>query len=128
MLLPENDEVSLEVLKKIEKLVYDGATIIGRKPSRSNSLKNYPQCDNEVTFIADRIWGKCNGKTILSNKFGKGTVYWGKSVKQVLDELNIPPDLEVKGIDDLDRHIDYIHKKTATEDIYFFTIVRLKNN
>ncbi|HSU49898.1 MAG TPA: glycosyl hydrolase, partial [Segetibacter sp.] len=109
------------VLKKLEKLVFEGATIIGRKPSRTNSLKNYPQCDDEVKSIADKIWGKCDGKTILSNKYGKGTIYWGESVKEVLDELNIPPDVEVKGINNSDKHIDYIHRKTESQDVYFLS-------
>lgn len=119
MLLPDRDDMAAEVLKSLEKLIADGAIVIGRKPIRSNSLKNYPQCDNEVMALADKIWGKCDGKTALSNKYGKGTVHWGKSVKQVLDELKITPDFEVKGIDNSDRHIDYIHQKTEEEDIYF---------
>ncbi len=119
MLLPDRVDISIEVLQTLEKLIYNGAIIIGRKPLRSNSLKNYPQCDKEVMAIADRIWGKIDGKTVLSNKYGKGTVHWGKSVKQVLDELNIPPDFEVKGVNNSDRRIDYIHQKTKSQDIYF---------
>jgi len=119
MLLPDREDISLEVLKSLEKLVYQGAIVIGRKPLRSNSIKNYPQCDTEVRALADKIWGKCDGQTVLANSYGKGTVHWGKSVKQVLDELAIPPDFEVKGIDNSDRHIDYIHRKTENEDIYF---------
>ncbi|KKK89421.1 hypothetical protein LCGC14_2733260, partial [marine sediment metagenome] len=56
---------------------------------------------------------------ILSNNYGKGTVYWGKTVKQVLEELNIPPDFEVKGMDKVHHHINYIHRRSETEDIYF---------
>jgi len=119
MLLPDRDDISLDVLKSLEKLVYDGAVIIGRRPERTTSLKNYPDCDREVKAIADKLWGECDGREILSNSYGKGMVYWGKSVKEVLEELNIPPDFEVKGIDNSDRHIDYIHRQTETEDIYF---------
>lgn len=119
MLLPDRDDIALEVLKRLEKLVYDGAVVIGRRPVRTTSLKNYPDCDLEVKTIADKLWGKCDGETVFSNKYGKGTVYWGKSVKEVLEELNIPPDFEVIGIDNSDMHIDYIHRKTETEDIYF---------
>jgi len=121
MLLPDRDDISLEVLKCLEKLVHDGATIIGRRPERTASLKNYPDCDREVKTIADKLWGKCDGEKIFLNNYGKGTVYWGKSAKQVLKELNVPPDFEVKGIDNSDRHIDYIHRRTETEDIYFVT-------
>ncbi|KPL11147.1 MAG: hypothetical protein AMS26_20640 [Bacteroides sp. SM23_62] len=119
MLLPDRDDISLEVLKSLEKLVSDGAIVIGRRPERTTSLKNYPDCDTEVKTIADKLWGQCDGVKIFSNNYGKGTVYWGKSVKEVLEELNIPPDFEVKGIDNRDRHIDYIHRRTDTEDIYF---------
>jgi hypothetical protein len=119
MMIPDRKDISLEVLKSLEKLVFDGAVIIGPKPERSTSLKNYPECDTDVKTIADKIWGKCDGKTILSNQYGKGTVYWGKTLQEVLKELKISPDFEVKGIDNCDRQIDYIHRQTATEDIYF---------
>jgi hypothetical protein len=119
MMLPDRNDISLEVLKSLEKLVKEGAVIIGPKPERSTSLKNYPQCDEEVKFLADKIWGKCDGKTILSNQFGQGTVYWGKTVKEVLEELKISPDFEVRGADNCDRRIDYVHRQTKAEDIYF---------
>ena len=119
MMLPDRKDISLEVLKSLERLVDGGAVILGPKPERTTSLKDYPGCDTVVKTIADKIWGKCDGKTVLSNKCGKGTVYWGKSLEQVLKELNIQPDFEVKGINNSDQHIDYIHRQTDTEDIYF---------
>jgi hypothetical protein len=119
MQLPDRDDISLDVLKSLEKLVNNGAVIVGRRPKRTTSLKNYPDCDNEVKTIADKLWGKCDGEKIFSNNYGKGTVYWGKSVKEVLEEMNVQPDFEVKEIDNCDMHIDYIHRQTETEDIYF---------
>jgi len=119
MLLPDRDDISLEVLRSLEKLVSDGAIVIGRKPERTTSLKNYPDCDTEVKELADRLWGACDGEKIFSNSYGEGTVFWGKSVKEVLEELKVPPDFEVKGIDNSHHHIDYIHRQTETEDIYF---------
>jgi hypothetical protein len=119
MLLPDRVDISLEVLKSLEKLVSDGAVVIGPKPERTTSLENYPECDLELKVIADLMWGACDGEKIFSNAHGDGKVYWGKSVKQVLDELHIPPDFEVQGIDNCDNHIDYIHRRTKTEDIYF---------
>ncbi len=121
MLLPDRTDISLEVLKSLEKLVFDGAVVIGPKPERTTSLKNYPDCDREVKEIAGKMWGNCDGEKILSNKYGKGTVYWGKSVKEVLEELNIPPDFEAQGIDNCDFHIDFIHRQTETEELYFIS-------
>ena len=67
MLLPDRVDISLEVLKSLKKLVYDGAVIIGRRPERTTSLKNYPDCDKEVKSIADQLWDKIDGKTVFSN-------------------------------------------------------------
>jgi len=119
MVLPDRDDISLEVLQRLEKLVSDGAVVIGRRPVRTTSLRNYPGCDREVQAISAKLWGNCDGQKIFSNTYGKGTVYCGKSVKQVLAELNVAPDFEVQGTDNQDHHIDYIHRQTETDDIYF---------
>jgi hypothetical protein len=119
MQIPDRVDISLEVLKSLETLVYNGAVVIGTKPDRSTSLKNYPACDDEVKAIADKLWGKADGISILSNNYGKGKVYWGKSVREVLEEMNIPPDFQVEGIANEHFEIDYIHRQTDAEDIYF---------
>jgi len=77
MLLPDRDDISLEVLKSLEEMVSEGAIIIGRRPERTTSLKNYPDCDKEIKALADKLWGECDGKTILSNSYEKGWVNWG---------------------------------------------------
>lgn len=118
-MLPDRKDISLDVLKSLEKLIFNGVVIIGPKPERSTSPKNYPQCDIEVKALADKIWGKCDGKNILSNQYGKGTVVWGKTLEEVLKERKISPDFEVHGIDNVDWKIDYAHHRTATEDSYF---------
>jgi len=119
MMIPDRDDISLDVLKSLEKLIFEGATVLGRKPERSTSLKGFPDCDLEVKTIADKIWGDCDGKTVLSSQYGKGTVYWGKTLEEVLQELKVGPDFAVTGIDNCDRQIDYIHRQTETEEIYF---------
>jgi len=119
MQIPDRIDISFEVLKSLKKLVNDGAIVIGTKPQRSTSLKNYPACDEEVKTIANKLWGKADGQTIFSNNYGLGKVYWGMSVKEVLEEMNIAPDFQVKGIDNKHDEIDYIHRQTETEDIYF---------
>jgi len=119
MLIPDRIDISLEVLKSLEMLVNDGAIVIGTKPERSTSLKGFPACDDEVKVIADKLWGKADGQTIFANTYGKGKVYWGKTVKEVLEEMNLPADFQVKGIKNDHDEIDYIHRQTESEDIYF---------
>lgn len=119
MQIPDRDEISIEVLKKLDTLVNNGAIIIGPKPQIASSLKNYPGCDREVKTIADKMWGNCDGKRIFANKYGKGKIYWGKTVKEVLAELQIAPDMDVTGFNNADGHVDYLHRQTKTEEIYF---------
>lgn len=121
LVLPDRKDISLDVLKRLERLIYNGAVVIGRKPERSTSLKGYPAVDAEISEIADKIWGDCDGEKILSNKYGKGTIYWGKTVQEVLEELAIHPDFEVFGIDNHDMHIDFVHRETEQEDIFFLS-------
>jgi hypothetical protein len=119
LVLPDREDISLGVLKRLEKLIFNGAVVIGKKPERATSLKDYPANDLEVSAIADKIWGDCDGEKILSQRYGKGTVYWGKSVQEVLAELSIPPHLDVTGTDNHDLHIDFVHRKAENEDIFF---------
>ncbi|WP_373496473.1 glycosyl hydrolase [Aquiflexum sp.] len=121
LVLPDREDISLEVLKRLERLIFDGAVVIGRKPERSTSLKGYPAVDAEISEIAEKIWGDCDGKKLLSNKYGKGAIYWGKTVQEVLDELAIPPDFEISGTDNHDLHIDFVHRVTDNEDIFFIS-------
>jgi len=48
MVLPEKDDMPVEVIQKLEGLVRAGATIVGPKPVRTRSLTDYPRCDKTV--------------------------------------------------------------------------------
>lgn len=119
MVLPDRRTISLEVLKKIDALVQAGATIIGPKPERSNSLRGFPECDQEVQKLASKIWGGCDGEKVKSRTHGKGKIIWNMPLDQVLSELNVPRDFIAENIENSDQHIDYIHRATEKEDIYF---------
>ena len=55
LMIPDRKDISVEVLKRLEELVKEGAVIVGPKPEHGTSLKNYPECDNEVKAIAAKI-------------------------------------------------------------------------
>jgi len=118
MVLPETDRMPLPVLKKIRQLVNEGATIAGPRPSIDSGLKNHPACDKEIEKIAAEVWGKCDGKTITENNFGKGKIYWGKPLIEILIAANVKPDLLYAG-NSATTFIDYIHRKENDDDIYF---------
>lgn len=121
LVLPDKTEISLDVLRKIEELVKAGAIVVGRKPDRSNSLKDYPNCDRVIKEIAAKVWGPYDGDKIKENAYGKGKVIWNRSLREVLAEMQIGPDFTVENIQNKDQHIDYIHRRTNNEDYYFIS-------
>jgi hypothetical protein len=46
-----------EVLRSIERLVNDGATLLGEAPTQSPSLQNSPEAAKELTALAEKMWG-----------------------------------------------------------------------
>jgi hypothetical protein len=118
LVLPDKPYLTYDVLKKLSELVAGGATVIGRKPVRSHGLKSWHEHDKKVIELADQLWGDCNGTTVTEHQYKKGKIIWGKSLKQVLQEMNTIPDFDFKGNVE-NKKLDFIHRKTDGEDIYF---------
>jgi len=119
LVLPDRTAISPAALEKIEQLVLAGATIVGPKPVRSNSMKNHPDSDVAVRALGDRIWGDCDGDKVRNHVYGKGRVFWNTPLAEILATMNVEPDFTVDGIDNAGRKVDYIHRTTGDEDIYF---------
>ena len=77
LILPDKKDIPLEVLRKLEKMVSDGATLIGAKPSEVPGLHDFENETRNLRELADKMWGDCNGTTVKVNKYGKGTDYMG---------------------------------------------------
>jgi len=118
LVLPNRNDMNLQVLEKIEKLVRAGATVVGPKPTRSNGLTDYPSHDQKVKLLADLLWGKINDMSVLQNRYGKGKIIWGRSLREILLERGIGPDFYYSGCKD-DTDLDFIHRRTSEVDIYF---------
>jgi len=123
LVLPDQDHANLEVLKKIEELVKQGATIVGRKPSRSHGLNDYAKRDERAKELADVLWGSCDGVKVLENRYGSGKVVWGKSLKQVLADRGMGQDFRFISHSDSTR-LDFIHRRSKGDEIYFVSNTR----
>jgi hypothetical protein len=117
MLTPEK-AIDLNVLRKLEQLVKDGMTLIGPRPTETTGLTGFPKGDQELKALAEKLWGKVDGKTVTENKYGKGRVVWGQNVNEVLAGMNVQPDLQFKG-NHPKTALDYIHRTTIDQEIYF---------
>ena len=115
--LSDHKDMVLPVLKKIEKMVQQGMILVGNPPERSAGLTAYPESDVELKSIVGRVWGKADGVTTLVNTYGKGKVYAGKTVAEVLELENIRPDLAWEQNDNIG--LEYIHHTSDEVEIYY---------
>lgn len=118
LILPEHRTITLEVLRKIRDLVYEGANVVGPKPDHAPGLAGYPESDTELRRLADEIWGDLDGMAVTERTFGEGRLFWGQPITTVLDKLNIKRDFEFTSRSG-DAPINYIHRRTEDADIYF---------
>jgi len=118
LVLPERADMDLDVLRKVESLIKTGASVAGPKPTRTGTLVGFPNRDRQVVALANRIWGTCNGETIREASYGKGRVFWNRSPQDILGQLGIDRDFSYQGADKRTK-LDYLHRRTESEDIYF---------
>ena len=104
LVLPDDPSMTLTMLRRLEALVKDGATIVGRtKPTFSPTLSDKPEQMSAFLRLADTLWD--SGKVISD-----------KTVAEVLKLKGIPPDFEARGAK---AQIRYIHRREGGADSYF---------
>jgi hypothetical protein len=118
LVLPEREDMDLDVLRQVEKLVLAGATVVGPKPIRANGLTGWPGRDGEVRQLADKIWGPCDGRTVKERGYGRGRVIWGRPLREILAGRKIGPDFSFSSPLQ-DTQLDFIHRRSGDADIYF---------
>jgi len=116
MVLPPLTTMRPEVLSKIEQLVAQGGVVIGSKPEKSPSLQNYPQCDEKIKELGSKLWAGEYLNKKLENNYGKGKVFDGYNLKEVLNILGIEKDVETEKAPVL-----WTHRTMPGMEIYFIT-------
>jgi len=104
-------QISLPVLRKISDMVNAGAIVIGNKPVTTPSLSDD---QSEFTKIVNELWASEKG----ANKVGKGTVYAGQPIQEVLSTLNIKPDFTYTKPQE-NTNLLYVHRKLGDIDFYW---------
>jgi hypothetical protein len=114
LVLPPLETMRPEVLQKIEQLVAEGAVVLGPPPSRSPSMKGYPDADEQVKSLAQKVWGDLSVK---QRSYGKGTVLTDMTMQEAFDLLKLVPDCRI----DNKIPVLYNHRTFDGKDIYFLT-------
>ncbi len=114
LVLPEDPEMSLEVIEKITDLLNQGASILGPAPKTVLGLKDWQVREASLREKAVDIWGDALARQ--ERTYGMGRIFTGYEEKEILKSKNIHPDFLVS---DQAVHLDYIHRRSEREDVYF---------
>src|SRR5579875_970786 len=117
LILPPTTQMTPEVLRRLRELVAAGAVILGPRPTASPSLADFPAADEEVHEMAADLWGDTDCATDNEHHFGKGIVFCGLTVADLLARLQLPPDLISTVASD--QAPVWIHRRLPDGDAYF---------
>jgi hypothetical protein len=104
---PYSRHMSLPVLKRLEQLAKDGATIIGEAPTDTPSLG-----DDATQFhsIVEKMWA--------GNTYGKGRLIYGMSVSDAIVKAGLTPDFDYKRPQP-DSDVLFVHRRADNKDIFY---------
>ncbi|HEU4903962.1 MAG TPA: glycosyl hydrolase, partial [Flavisolibacter sp.] len=103
--------ISLPVLRRLAQLVKGGAAISGVRPESTPSLN-----DDKVEF--DRLAAEIWASPARSATNGTESVFTGKTIQEVLQQMNIKPDFSYNKIR-ADTKLLYVHRRLRDGDIYW---------
>ncbi|WP_341839444.1 glycosyl hydrolase [Chitinophaga caseinilytica] len=113
MVMIQLNRVSLPVLERLKILVEAGMWLaVNEKPEAP------PGLGGDVAALrtaADDLWGDLDGKTVTERKLGKGMVFRGKLLADI---IGLPADFSYTAVRS-DAAIRFTHRQTDEMDIYF---------
>ncbi len=120
LILPNRPSVSPELASKIESLVNEGAIVVGNGFAGSQGLTYYPESDEEVKAISERLFGFSEVIDEQKNVrlLGKGKLYCNYSPEEALVEEQISKDVEVFSNKE---SLSWIHRKDSDSHYYFLS-------
>jgi hypothetical protein len=127
LVLPEQDHIPLEVLRRIRALVAEGATVIGhQRPVRSPGLADREEQDREIKRLADELWGGSEASDrparpqVRVRSIGRGRFVVSQDRSAALREVGVDPDFEIAGRPEGDLGpLDFVHRRTEDAEFYF---------
>lgn len=125
LVLPEQAHIPSAVLAKIHTLVADGATVIGhRRPTRAPGMKDQRTETQRVARQVEELWGRESAKpdqpSVLIRPMGQGRFIIARNRSAALREIGVAGDFEIVGRGEGNLGpLDFIHRKTTEEELYF---------
>ena len=95
----QSDRMTVPTLRRVLELVRAGATVAGKRASRSPSLADDPA---EFRALADALWGA--GEGVAPRAVGRGRVLAAADADDALRQIGAAADVDVGGADLLWKH------------------------
>ncbi|MDR2383886.1 MAG: hypothetical protein LBD76_08420, partial [Prevotellaceae bacterium] len=102
MMLPEQEEMPLSILKKLESLAAKGATIIGTKPTRMPGLNNSDKDQKTFESLTAKLWDA-------------GKIIDKVTPNEILSNIGKGKDFDYSG----EHALDYVHRTSDVGELYF---------
>jgi (4-O-methyl)-D-glucuronate---lignin esterase len=113
--LPTTRRLDLSDLLWVEKFVRSGGVVIGLQPTEPEGLIPAAQMA-EYQRLAARLWSGCaEGSSV---RYGQGTIYCTQNAHAALTAMHVTPDFTYRS-SDAAASFDFVHRRTASADIYF---------
>jgi len=113
LVMPNHQFQTPAIARKVRDLVAAGAAVYGPKPTHSPSLANLAEWEKEVVAIGQKVWGKCDGETVKSNRYAKGIVFNGISAAEALAKLSVSPAAQ------LPKELAWIQRRSGNAEVFF---------
>jgi hypothetical protein len=114
LVLPPWRIMPLSVLELVDRYLRVGGVVVGERPLRPQGI--VPAAE-ELRYqqLASKTWGGCSAASPNAGvRVGRGTLFCGAKARDAFAALHMLPDFESES-----PAVDYIHRRTATADIYF---------
>jgi hypothetical protein len=115
LVLPDAKVMEYETLKRIAALVRQGAVVYGPKPVAGLSTASL-KAKEAFMKLSDSLWNSTPSQSDRRS-FGRGAVYGGQSLVDVLGSMKLSPDFSAGPEDS--TTLMYIHKRANASDVYF---------
>ncbi len=118
LVLPDDQPMALDVLRKLTVLAQAGAILVGPPPTGRAGLASHPGDNTEFRRLVSQLWGSTDGRTVTEHRIGQGRVFWGQTARQTLQSSGSRPDFQCTGTSPAGE-VDWIHRTSGTTELYF---------
>ena len=101
-------KISIALAEKLRSLIAAGARVVGGKPAGSIGLEGEPLASARIREIGEEVWGNLDGTARKAGKYGRGYLYHGLPMEEVMAQIGLAPDVSFLDLVDLRTGTPYV--------------------